>query len=272
MAEIHSNTTTLQPAYAGQTASTEGKDPVAAASRAPREISADSVDALMVEALTQSQANPAAMLEPPPPATPETTAAAASTLTTIDPHDVKMSIEALLDQLALEQRRAGELMRQGAVAMQAHEFKNEQAALLAQAQTQRDSIGAIKAQAAIDAAATATSSIASGVATYNRPMSRDVGGRSVIDGSKGWSAGGEGASGLLRAAGEVGKTEFKEEEIKLNAAGSELGAVAAGHRKNAETVFGAAVQTANSQLQASQDSIAKNEQARQKSRDSLNRL
>ncbi len=266
MTTIQSSNTQAQPSYAGSTAGTGGTAPASGAAPTPRVIGAESVDALTVEALTQSSANPAAALESPPPATAESTAAAASALTSIDVHDSSMSIEALIDLMNKLMLKSAQTNRKTALTMRAQQYQRVENLQFQAAAETRKTKADVMHQAISDAAFGFAGSCASGFATYNRPNADGTGGK------KGWSAGGDLSSGIFKSSGDLVKSRFRQDEIGHNAASSELSALATTNQKIAETTASDGVSTANDQVRSAQDAISKNEQARHDSREKINRL
>ncbi len=266
MTTIQSSNTQAQPSYAGSTAGAGGTAPASGAAPTPRVIGAESVDALTVEALTQSSANPAAALESPPPATAESTAAAASALTSIDVHDSSMSIEALIDLMNKLMLKSAQTNRKTALTMRAQQYQRVENLQFQAAAETRKTKADVMHQAISDAAFGFAGSCASGFATYNRPNADGTGGK------KGWSAGGDLSSGIFKSSGDLVKSRFRQDEIGHNAASSELSALATTNQKIAETTASDGVSTANDQVRSAQDAISKNEQARHDSREKINRL
>lgn len=265
MTTIHSPSTPAQPTYAGGTAGASGTA-APAVTPSPRVLGADAVDALTVEALTQSSANPAAALEAPPPATAESTAAAASALTSIDTQDSSMSIEALIDLMNKLMLKSAQTNRKTALNLRAQQYQRVENLQFQAAAETRKTKDDVMHQAISDAAFGFAGSCASGFATYNRPNVDGSGG------SKGWSAGGDISSGIFKSSGDLVKSRFRQDEIGHNAASAELSALATTNQKIAETTASDGVSTANDQVRAAQDSISKNEQARHDSREKINRL
>lgn len=266
MTTIQSSNTQAQPSYAGSTAGAGGTAPANGAAPTPRVIGAESVDALTVEALTQSSANPAAALESPPPATAESTAAAASALTSIDVHDSSMSIEALIDLMNKLMLKSAQTNRKTALTMRAQQYQRVENLQFQAAAETRKTKADVMYQAISDAAFGFAGSCASGFATYNRPNADGTGGK------RGWSAGGDLSSGIFKSSGDLVKSRFRQDEIGHNAASSELSALATTNQKIAETTASDGVSTANDQVRSAQDAISKNEQARHDSREKINRL
>ena len=266
MTSIHTNASATQPSYAANPSGTAGVASAGATPPAPKEINATSLDALMAEVLAQSTANPAAALEPPPTTTPASVATAANSLSTISADDQAMSIEALLDLVAKEMKKAGLNSLESSLKAKGLAYQKAQAAQIAAANATRAKKGAVMAEAATMAATGFAASLASGFATYNRPNADGS------DGKKGWSAGGDISAGLFKGAGEMGASEFKQEQLELDAQGAELSALATTHQKMAETTLTEGSTTATQQIQSAQETMSKNEQGRRESAQNISRL
>ena len=216
-----------------------------------REIQAAAADELIVAALKHPSTNPVAGLEPPPSSSADEVAAASSAMTSIDPVESGMSIEALIDllnklmlQSGMNSQKAFRELRNGQISVAAKLRDGEVKAMLANKEVTQN-------MAWTNFAFGCTEGVMSGIAA----------GSGTPEGKTAWTGG----AGIIKASGGLVTAEFKQQEIDNDAHAKQLASLATLAQQVADTTASDGNQTSGNQIRSAIDSISKNEEERHRS-------